>query len=1006
MMLAAFLSERFDNPAALWLLLLVLLFWLISRRSLAGLSTSRRFAAIAARTLVLTLFVLAIAGLNAIRKSTDLAVIYLLDQSRSVPAAQQEEARRFVRATSRKPLPNDRVGAITFDGSAYIEQLPTKPGPDGGLFPDVKLISPGNQPDRTSLAAAVRTALACLPDDATRRLVLLSDGNENIGDVSSEVQAAAANRVAIDVVPLRYEYEREVMFERLAAPAYAREQEIATLRLTLRSRQQTKGRIQLLHDGRPVDLDPNSAESGQAATLQPGLNTFTVRLPLDHAGAHRFQARFEPDDRSADQIMANNVATAFTTVEGPARVLVVSARPDEDRPLVQALRREQLDVEWQRSGEATLDPVELQQFSSVILCNVPADDLSETQHRSLASYVRDLGGGLVMLGGDQGFGAGGWQSSVVEAVMPVRFDVDEVRQIPRGALALVMHACEMPQGNHWAVETAVAAMKTLSRLDYFGIVSYGNMGPGWEVPMRLCDDKRAIENRIRRMNHGDAPSFDELMSLAADGLISRRDAAQRHMIVISDGDPSPPSAGLINRLVGNRVTVSTVKVFPHGGFEIATMNNIAKQTGGNSYTLNKAGDEKRLPQIFIKEARVVRRPLLREEAFRPKLRDRMSPLIVQLPEKLPGMTGYVVTTPRRSPDVEMPLVSDKGDPLMAHWQCGLGRSVAFTSGWWNRWAPDWITWPGFSKLWAQTVRWCMAQGSAKDFDVATFVDGSRARVVVEALKKDANYLNFLQLHGITVGPTGEGRPLRLEQTGPGRYEGEFEMSDTGTHLINIRAAGAGAEPAVIRTGISVPYSPEFRELQTNDALLQRIANATGGRWLDAPSEDVDIFKHDLPPIVARRPLWNWLLKVAIFCFLLDVAVRRVAVDPKKALAVVRAYIADLAGRFGTGRRAEAVLADLKTVRQRVRDEQAQQAAASGPSATAEQATPRGTGRRFEAPETTKASEDLAGALGGPTTDGRTPSTATRDSAAEQGETTARLLKLKRRRQADSEGPPP
>ncbi len=996
-MFAITLADRFDHPMALWLVALPVLLWWLSRRSLAGLSPGRRWAALAARAAVIVLLGLALAGLNKIRKNKDLSVIVVLDQSRSIRGDEQESARKFARAATKKPPADDRVGAITFDGEAYIEQLPNKPGPDGGLYSDVKLIAPGNQPDRTNVAAAIRLAMACFPSDTAKRIVLMSDGNQNVGDVMTEVQTAAAANVAVDVVPIRYDYDDEIMFERLSAPAYAREQEVATLRMTLRSKSSrpTSGRVQLYHDGRPVELDPASKGQGQRVELQPGLNSYTIRLPLNHAGSHKFEARVTPDDPAADKVAANNRATAFTTVEGPATVLMISARPKDDEPLTTALEREKIRVEVKQPAESEIDAITLQQYAAVILSNVAADSFSETQHKALASYVRDLGGGLIMLGGDQGFGAGGWQSSAVEAVMPVRFDVDAVRQIPRGALAIVMHACEMPQGNHWGVETAIAGMKTLSSLDYFGVVAYLGLGPSWAVPMRLCDDKSAIANQIRKMNHGDAPSFDDLMDIAFKGLMSRRDAAQRHMIVISDGDPAPPSPMLMTRIKGNKITVSTISVFPHGGHEISTMKDIAKASGGNYYDISKSGDEKRLPQIFVKEAKVVRRPLLREEQFVPRVKYRLSDLLAGISGGFPSLTGYVVTTPRSASEIELPLVSDKNDPILANWQCGLGRSVAFTSGWWNYWGTNWVNWPAFPKLWAQTVRWCMAQGTAKDFEVTTFTDGNKGRVVVEALNKDADYLNFLQMQGIVVPPSGESQPMRLEQTGPGRYEGAFTMQDSGNFLINLQAVGPDGKPILIRTGVSQSYSPEFKELSTNESLLRRVVEATGGRWLDEDASDANLFLHNLPESFSRQPLWSFLLKLAVIFFLMDVAVRRVAIDPRRIAATMRGYIADMAGRFGGGR-AETVLTDLKEVREKVRAEKT--AAGEAPRSPQVYAA---SGKKFEAPtEGAKPSGDLTSALGGAeaTKGGPTADKQPKPGETASEETTSRLLKSKKKRQ--------
>ncbi|MFO0974563.1 MAG: VWA domain-containing protein [Phycisphaerae bacterium] len=999
MLLAVTWHDRFDEPRALWLLLLPVVLWLWSRRSLAGLSPGRRMAALVARTLVIALLVLALAGLQNVRISRDLSVIFVLDQSRSVPAEKQEDARRLARATTQKPPANDRVGVITFDGEAYIDQLPNKPGPDGGIYSDVRMISPANQPDRTNIAAAIRLALACFPADTAKRIVLVSDGNQNAGDAAVEVQTAAANNVSIDVVPVRYDYDSEVMFERLVAPAYAREQENAPLRLTLRSRRATRGKVQLYHDGRLVNLS-NVPGAGVPVDLQPGLNTFGVRLPLNHAGAHRFEARFVPDDPATDRIAANNAATAFTNVEGPAKALLISANPGDDQPLVEALAKEKILLDVRTAAEAELDPIALQQYAAVLLANVPADQFNETQHRSLASYVRDLGGGLIMLGGNDGFGAGGWQSSLVEAIMPVRFDVDAIRQIPRGALAIVMHACEMPQGNYWGVETAIAAMKTLSSLDYFGVVAWTFGGLGWGVPMRLCDDKPGIANQIRRMGHGDAPDFDSLMQLAYDGLRGRRDAAQRHMIVISDGDPAPPSAKLISSLRRDKITVTAISVFPHGGMQIGTMKKMAQDTGGNYYDLSRSGDERLLPQIFIKEAKIVRRPLLREETFTPKVRYHASDLLAGIRE-LPPLRGYVVTTPRSQSQIELPLVSDKGDPILANWQCGLGRTVAFTSGWWNYWGPDWIGWSGFSKIFAQSVRWCMSQGSAKDFEVSTFIDGGRGRVVVEALNKDADYLNFLQMQGIVLTPGGATSPIRLDQTGPGRYEGQFSVADGGNYLLNIQASGGGQPAALIRTGVSLAYSPEYRDQSADEAALQKIADATHGRWLDLPADQIDLFAKNLPAVLARQPLWSLLLRAAVICFLLDVAVRRVAIDPRQWLARARAYVAEMAGRLIPVRRAEVVLTDLKSVRDKVR---ADKTAAGSGERVRSVPSPVAT-RKFEAPADARPTGDLTQALGGATASDK-PAAAAKpkpgDAPAE--ETTARLLKVKRRRQ-DGDPPP-
>ncbi|MEE8170044.1 MAG: VWA domain-containing protein [Phycisphaerae bacterium] len=1004
----------FEQPAALWLIPAAagLTVWL-ARRSLAGLSTVRWWAAVLSRIVVASLLILAAAGAQWNRTHDQLSVVYVLDLSRSVPRALRDVAWRFVRDSSQTAPADDRTGILTFDRYSYIEQLPQKPGPDGAVHIDK--LSPPLDPDRTDIAQGLRMAMAMFPENTAKRIVLVTDGNETEGDALTEVRNASANGVAVDVVPLRYRHRNEVMFEKLQAPAYASLHDQVRLRLLLRSERETSGTVRLYHNGRLVDLDPDQPGPGQRVTLQPGVNPLTIRLPLHRPGAHKFEARFEPDAEVEDEILNNNVATAFTNVEGPASVLYIRHSDDDahdstdDRPLWEALAKENVEVVSVTAAEADLDPVTLQQYSAVVLGNVPADEFTASQHRALATYARDLGGGLIMIGGDDSFGAGGWQGSVVEAVMPVRFDVDEMKQIPRGALVVMMHACEMAQGNFWSVEVTVAALRTLSRLDYFGLVDWGARGFDWAVPLRLADNKRGIERKIRQMQNSDMPDYHVPLDMAYKALRSRKDAAQKHIIMISDGDAAPPSPGLLNKLRGAKITVSTITVFPHGGpfGGGSTMRNIANKTGGKHYLLNKPGDEKKLPQIFIKEAKIVRRPLLREERFRPRIKSRLSEIMDGISGELPPLDGYVVTTARSESEIELPLVSDKGDPILAHWQCGLGRSVAFTSGWWTRWGADWPSWPHFSKLWAQTVRWSMAQGTAANFEVMTRVEGDRGKVVIEALNKDTAYLNFLQMRGVVIGPQGEPKRINLQQTGPGRYEADFPASDAGSYLVNIQAAGAPGEPgALIRTGVSVAYSREFRELSANESLLQRIVNESpNGRLLDPSPAAADVFAHNLPETISRLPIWNLLTRLAVAMFLIDVAVRRIAVDPRTVARRVRGFIADLAGRFAPGRRAEAVLGDLKAVRRRVRSEQT--ATGESTEAAAADAQPAvNRARRFEADaaDLKKPLADLRRAVGGADAP-RPPAPGAAAAPKEQGPVesmTARLLRAKRRQSGPSD----
>ncbi len=1005
-----YLLERFDRPSYLLLALIILLMAWMARRSLAGLGPIRGKLALVMRALVILLLVLAIAGTNRILKNDDLSVLFLLDQSRSIPVDQRKSSEEFVRRVTSKMKPNDRAGILTFDGLSKIEQLPSKPGPEGGVHVPMPLAE-GQRPDRTNIAQGLRVAAACAMDTTNNRVVILSDGIQNNGDALEEARAARANHMTVDVLPIVHEQAAEVVFEQIVVPPYANLHEQVPLRLIVKSDRPTTGSILVYQrvgqDEQLLDLSPGKEGAGRHVSLERGRNAFVVRVPIESARAHEFRAEFVPDDPSADGLKQNNVARGFTNVEGPKTVLFIGTNRDraDDEVLMEALQRESIRVTWEPSDSVDLETSVLQDCAAIILSNVPADHFSAAQQQAMAAYVRDLGGGLIMIGGDDSFAAGGWQGSVIEETMPIKFDVDAVKQIPRGALAIVMHSCEMPQGNKWGVETAVAALKTISRLDYFGVVGWGMTGYAWEVPMQTASNKDAIISQLRKMQNADMPDFDTPMKMAFQALMSCKDAAQRHMIVISDGDPAAPNSGLINQMVGRKVTCSTVSIFPHGGQEIATLKQIAKATGASYYSLSKAGDEKLLPRIFVKEAKIVRRPLVRDEVFTPKIRPSLSDVMQGIDTKLPQLLGYVVTTPRKVVDVEMPLVTERGDPLLAHWRCGFGRTLAFTSGRWKHWGTNWAGWPAFSKLWAQAVRWVMQQGSAANYDVATTVVGDEGQVVIESLQEEG-FANFQQFEGRAIGPDGTSTPVTITQTGPGRYEGKFRLGEQGTYLLNLVAGGGpGAQPTMIRTGVTVAYSPEFRELETNEALLKSIADETGGRVLTPDADARTVFAHNLPPTITRTPIWNTLLQLAVFAFLLDVAVRRIAIDPIKVARTVRGYIAGLPGLRGAGRRATQTLADLKDVREKVRAERTAEGAAPAPTAPADRVAPPLADVKFTgAAGPAKPSGDLVDAMGGAKAGATKPPPAKdkKDEAPTEA-TTARLLRAKKRTRDQQDG---
>jgi len=291
--------------------------------------------------------------------------------------------------------------------------------------------------------------------------------------------------------------------------------------------------------------------------------------------------------------------------------------------------------------------------------------------------------------------------------------------MPRGALALIMHSCEMPQGNYWGQKVAEAAVANLSRQDLVGIIEYSWQagGEAWVLPLSEVGTGAAARRAIANLTFGDAPSFDSMMRMAIKDL-EAANAGQKHCIIISDGDPTPPAQDVIARFQRAGVSVSTVMVFPHnlaGGFEWKTMQDIADATGGMFYAITQTNQLSRLPEIFIKEAQTVRRALIWEgDPFVPATSG-LADAMRRIPTPVPPIRGYVVTADREGlSQVSLRAPTDDADPILASWQYGLGRSIAFTSDASTRWAASWVAWGSFRQFWEQHVRWAMRPGGSAD----------------------------------------------------------------------------------------------------------------------------------------------------------------------------------------------------------------------------------------------------------------------------------------------------
>ena len=1011
-----------------WLVLLPILGFLVyywSRKSLSGLGRWRRRLAITARFVVLSLIILALAEPQIVWRNDRLTTLYMVDLSQSVPRDKIEPMLNFVRqSTLEHRQAEDMAGMVVFSKNARVE-VPPAPSEIRFLGVESSLDT-----DNTDLAGALKLAMGSFPEDSARRIVLISDGNQNRGNAFEQALQAKAQGIQIDVLPVNYNYDnqQEVLVEKVSLPSDVKVGETVNLNVVLRATAPAKGQLQVFQSDSKGGRTPAPGnEQPIPVDLPRGVSVFTLKQVITEASFYRFVAEFIPDRNTADSRAVNNIAEGFTHARGAAKVLLIESKRGEHASLIKALREKKIEVDTllaptiDGGGDVGGDQLptdigQLQPYDAVILGNVPKDSFSANQIALLEKNVHDMGAGLVMLGGSSSFGAGGWRNTPVEKALPVDMEIKSMKVTGKGALVMIMHASEIAEGNYWQKVVAQEALKTLSPMDMAGMLHWQGT-ESWLFTLRNIEGNRDIMLRaIDRMTPGDMPDFDPSLIMAAKAL-GATDAASRLIIVISDGDPTPPSARAIAALKQAKVQVTSVLTAAHGNDVqgLRTMQDLATQTKGRFYNVTSP---RALPRIYQKETRMISRPLIfeRGQPWAPILAGSTEP-VQGLPNSYPGITGLVLTSLKENELVECPLQSPepKGqvNPLLAHWNYGLGRSVAFTSDAGFKWTTGWQNWDHYAAFWSQVIRWSMRPTDNGNLSMTLRREDGKVKVLVDALDKRQQFLNFLQIQGAVVRPDSavsspdknpNENQLQLVQTAPGRYEATIENAEArGNYFVSLAYKGPDGSKGIVSSGVSVPYSEEYKELRSNQDELESLARITGGSvydWktrndvIDLPAtvKNNNPFRRDemTKPASGYQDIWPQLLTAAVFVFLTDVGVRRLAPDFSAILAKIRKPQTAPSNQPEAG----AHLGRLKATKDQARQGQPQRQDSSGSS---EDFADR-LARQVEArqAESSSKTDNLTPSATS------TPSTTTTQKPAESFSYTERLLAAKRKGWEDQE----
>ena len=709
-------------------------------------------------------------------------------------------------------------------------------------------------------SAAVEYALALFPAGASRDLILIGDGHETRGSLLEAARDAAVANTRLHAIPIAGPRKPDARVLSLT-PNRSRLNEGATLKLTaqIESTIEAQGMLKLYENGVQVEH--------RAVFLKPGLprtETFT-RTP---AVRNIYKYRAVLDDISDDSLPANNDALTLVDVRGRLRLLYIESDTTEGQYLMQAMEKEGVQLELRQPGGIPSTLEQLAGYDGIILSDVPAHQLGEPSMNAMRDYVDKLGGGLIMLGGPQSFGVGGYYRTPIEDILPVRLKSPDEEEKQSAAVAIVIDRSGSMAGEklEMAKSASIATAEVLGRNDFIGVYAFDSEAHV-VAPMTRLTSTAAISGQIAAVASGGGTHLQPAFEQARTAL-QRVKAKVKHMIILTDGQTTGGGyEGLAAQCRSEGMTISTVAIGE--GSHVALLQAIASAGGGQSYSTMDAST---ITRIFTQDTLMHTGRMIREEPFQPNFVEKHPMLAGFEKWDSPALLGYVKTI--RKATAQIPLVTDLGDPLLAHWRFGLGKVTAFTSDAKSRWGSLWITrWTDFSRFWSQVFRETARPPQGRHMDLATEMFGDEARMRVDLQEDAGTRANNARVEAeiFFVSADALGAPLKplqkitLGQKGPGFYEGSFRPDQPGVYLVRARS---GAE--MVSAGIVHQPSSEASLGTINEALLTEATRITGGSMLSAGQ----LPNLSTTQAVQYLEMWPPIVIALLLLFLSDIIIRR------------------------------------------------------------------------------------------------------------------------------------
>ncbi len=763
----------------------------------------------------------------------DEQIIFLVDRSAS-SKHDVDQAVEFINEALKTKQNHHAVGIYSFSDYVQTEAILSQ------QLQDVPVLSAMKAENQTNIEDAIKLAQSIAGSTLPTRIVLLSDGNETKGEALNQANLLKNSKLSIDVMAIEKSAKQDVLIEQFETPQVTYQGEQQQFVVTVHSDKEQLATIVLYEN--------NDQILSNQVTLEQGRNRFTLNHVTAATGLIKYDVQVFVED---DALLENNKLTSVTTIQAAPKLLVVQSERSPS-PIPQILGNDTIATTLINSDDLPTTLSSYLPYQAIIFDNVPAHEVGEAKMAIIEQAVKHFGTGFMMVGGDQSFGLGGYYKTPIENVLPVVMDVQGEKEMPSLGLVLVIDRSGSMNGNKMvlAKEAAARSIDLLRDDDTLGVIAFD--GRPWEViETAVLSDKEDAKEKVLSIPSGGGTEIYNPLKQAYESLENLK-LQRKHVILLTDGYGSMNAnyEELATDYAEKGITLSTVAIGQDS--DRALLESLSIAGLGRFYDVV---DETTIPSILSRETSMMTRTYIVDEPFFPTIYnvEEWSSLFA---DGVAEMNAYIASTAK--PLATIIAESDEEDPVLTSWQYGLGTTIAFASDSRGAWAGDWARWANWKPFWQKAIAELLPEYHDVSYGVTSQGNGQYTITDV------ANEAAFLEV----VAVDEKGKELQVQSDVRSASQMSISVEgDPGLIFLSVKNKDGGVQ----KIGVQLPYSDEYKLIDTNSQMLEQLATTTNGKQLTTPEE---VFRPFEMKGFVQQLFAQWLVFIAMLLFFADITFRR------------------------------------------------------------------------------------------------------------------------------------